>query len=229
MGYILFMPLRKQLLVNDEVYHVFNRGVASLPIFKSVRDYSRFLNLIDYYRFPGMALSFSTYLNLNTNLKQEFIGKIKQSQTPVIEIYAYCLMPNHFHFLVRQLKDEGIKSIFSRVQNAYAKYINIKTKRAGPLFESRFKAKRLESEEHLLHVSRYIHLNPSTAFIIKPKNLGDYIWSSYPEYLGQKKSIFVNQDLVLRLSGSLEKYKEFVFDQADYQRRLAGIKHLVFE
>ena len=223
------MPVRKQLLVNNEIYHVFNRGVASSPIFKNIRDYSRFIKLIDYYRFSNTFLSFSSYLDLSTNLKQELITKMKKTLIPAVEIYAYCLMPNHFHFLVKQLTTDGIKSTFSRVQNGYAKYINMKNKRTGPLFESRFKVKRIESEEMLLHVSRYIHLNPSTAFLIKPESLFNYTWSSYPEYIGYKKPVFVNPDFILRISGSSQKYKTFVLDQADYQRKLSEIKHIVFE
>ena len=149
------MPVRKQILVTNEVYHVINRGVASLPIFNGEKDYKRFLNLVNYYRFSNAHLSFSAYLSLATDLRVDYLTKLKKESQQSVEIFAYCLMPNHFHFLVKQLLDKGVKSTFARVQNAFAKYINLKNKRSGPLFQSRFKAKRIEKDEILLHVYMY--------------------------------------------------------------------------
>ena len=149
------MPLRKQIFATNEVYHVINRGVASSPIFNVEKDYKRFLDLINYYRFSNVYLSFSHYLDLSTNLRGDYFAKLKKESQQRVEIYAYCLMPNHFHFLVKQLQDGGVKSTFARVQNAFAKYINLKNKRSGPLFQSRFKAKRIEKDEILLHVYMY--------------------------------------------------------------------------
>lgn len=92
-----------------------------------------------------------------------------------------------------------------------------------------FKGVRIETEEQLLHVSRYIHLNPSTAYIVDIKNLMKYQWSSFAHYLEKSQESFTAPKIVLDVIGGSEQYKEFVFDQADYQRELDKIKHLCFE
>jgi putative transposase len=141
-------------------------------------------------------------------------------------------MPNHYHFLLIQLEDEGIREVFSKVQNAYVRYFNLRNDRVGPLFQSRFKALRIESDEILRHVSRYIHLNPSTSFLVKAENLSGYYWSSYPDYLGIRKSniVEVDVDFILKLfNGKRSFYEKFVLDQVDYQRSLAYLKQTLPE
>src|SRR3989344_1401423 len=192
------MPLRNQVLATNEVYHVVNRGVASLPIFRSLKDYKRFLDLVNFYRFTDVKLSFSAFLDLNLGLRSGYLVKLNRESKQTLQIYAYSLMPNHFHFLVKQLEDGGIKSTFAQIQNAYAKYFNLKNKRSGPLYQSRFKARRVEKEEILLHVSRYIHLNPCTSYIVGPQELSSYKWSSYPEYLQLRKADFTNVEHILK-------------------------------
>jgi len=138
-------------------------------------------------------------------------------------------MPNHFHFLLKNLKDSGINKFMSNFQNSYAKYFNTKTGRTGSLFQQNFKAVRVESDEQLTHVSRYIHLNPITAYLINSvEELIDYPWSSYPEYISKGKSN-LNKDLVLGNFRSINDYKKFVADQVDYQRELDKIKHIILE
>jgi len=135
------MPRRKQVLGTDETYHVLNRGVASLPIFNTDKDYRRFIQLTSYYIFIDSTLSYSSFRDLEVKQQSEYMEKLKKESRRAIDIYAFCLMPNHIHFLVRQIIDGGITLAFSKIQNAYAKYINLKNRRAGPLFQSRFKAK----------------------------------------------------------------------------------------
>jgi Protein of unknown function (DUF1568). len=225
------MPYRKQLLVTNEVYHVVNRGVASLSIFDSENDYKRFANLVNFYSYSKNELSFSKFLKLNLDLKKEYLLSRDKNYTKNIDIFSYNLMPNHFHFLIRQLRKNGIQETLSRVQNAYARYYNLKNNRLGPLFQSRFKAVRIENDDILKHVSRYIHLNPVTSYLIEVGELENYYWSSYPDYLGIRDNgpIFVNKDFILNLFGNATNYKKFVLDQVDYQRKLARLKKLTLE
>ena len=138
-------------------------------------------------------------------------------------------MPNHFHFLLKNLTEEGIKKFISNFQNSYAKYLNTKTGRTGSLFQQNFKAVRIESNEQLIHVSRYIHLNPVTAYIVKStEELINYPWSSYPNYYKKEKS-YLKKDLILENFRTANDYKKFVTDQVDYQRELDKIKHFVLE
>jgi putative transposase len=138
-------------------------------------------------------------------------------------------MPNHFHFLLKQTKDSGIKEFIRLMGNSYAKYFNAKYRRKGSLFESRFKAVRIETDEQLFHVSRYIHLNPYSGFVVKTLNqLIIYPFSSLPEYLSKTNNVCHQEHLWGQFS-SPAKYKQFILDQADYQRTLQGIKHQLME
>lgn len=226
------MPYRKVILAPEQFYHVFNRGVASSPIFLNTREYLRFLDLIDYYRFSNTPLSFSKLMNLEKEERKKIFLELKKENAIHVEVLTYCLMPNHFHLLLKQITDKGISIFMKNLQNGYVKYFNIKNERAGPLFQSMFKAVIIETDEQLLHVSRYIHLNPSTAFIVEPENLEDYKWSSLNSYLDKdfnSADYFVNSKIVLDFFKKGEDYKKFVLDQASYQRELDKIKHLALE
>lgn len=226
------MPYRKVILAPEQIYHVFNRGVASVPIYFNIREYLRFLDLVDYYRFSNTPFSFSDLMNLQKKEREEILVRLKKENATHVEILSYCLMPNHFHLLLKQITDKGISIFMKNLQNSYVRYFNIKNKRAGPLFQSMFKAVRIENDEQLLHVSRYIHLNPSTAYIVEPEKLEDYIWSSLKAYLDEnlnKDNYFVNPKVVMKFFKNGKNYLKFVLDQADYQRELDKIKHLVFE
>jgi len=220
------MPYRKVVLATNEIYHVLNRSVAQIPIFLSTQEYQRFLQLIDFYRYATPPLSFSHYSRTSLKEKEKFRSNFKEK---LVEIFTYCLMPNHFHLLLKQLKDGGISKMLANLQNGYARFFNLKHQRSGALFQSMFKAVRVENDEQLLHVSRYIHLNPTSSYLIKIKDLPSYQWSSFPEYLEQQPPIFTNPQFILKLAGGKNRYKQFVFDQAEYQRELNKIKHLALE
>lgn len=223
------MPYRKIVFAAKEIYHILNRGVAQTPIFFSPKEYQRFLDLLDFYRYANPPLSFSRYNRLAQGEREKFIKSLKEKSLVLAEIFAYCLMPNHFHLLLKQIEDKGIPKMLANLQNGYARYFNLKHKRQGPLFQSMFKAVRIETEEQLLHVSRYIHLNPSSSYLVEIKNLPFYFWSSFPEYLGKRSPTFTNPRSVLSLAGGKERYEEFVYNQAEYQRKLNKIKHLMLE
>lgn len=225
------MPYRKTVFAQDQIYHVFNRGVAHQPIFFSQGDYSRFIQLMDYYRFCNIPTNFSHFMKIPAETRNQiFISLVKENNIQ-IEILTFCLMTNHFHFLLKQVSEKGVVDFMRYIQNSYAKYLNIKGSRVGPLFQSAFKAERIVTEEQLLHVSRYIHLNPSTGYLVKIEGLTEYPWSSLLVYLDQnfQDFTFVNPQPVLSFFKNRDKYEEFVFDQAEYQRKLDRIKHLIFE
>lgn len=222
------MPYRKIPIVAGEIYHVFNRSVAKQPIFISYKDYHRTMEVIDFYRHKDLPMRFSYYNRLPIYQKQKLVKIIAESSL-IVEILAFCLMPNHVHFLMKSLTDNGIIQFMSNFQNSYAKYFNTRHERTGTLFQPMFKAVRIESDYQLTHVSRYIHLNPVTAYILKTvEELKTYPWSSYPEYMGENTG-FTNKDLVLGYFKNSTEYGKFVADQVDYQRKLNEIKHLILE
>ncbi|MBI4039531.1 transposase [Candidatus Daviesbacteria bacterium] len=222
------MPGRIVPLANGEVYHVFNRGINRQPTFINRRDYQRAQETINFYRFLKPPISLSKFLRLE-DYKQDDVLKILKQSNKLIEIFCYCLMPNHFHFLARQMSDKGIAKFLSNLQNSYTRYFNIRHERDGSLFLDQFKAVRIETDEQLIHVSRYIHLNPHTGYVVKTlEELERYPWSSFPDYLNGQGQ-FTDLVFILSFFGSVRGYKKFVFDQADYQRKLKEIKHLVLE
>lgn len=213
------MPYRIIPFVNDYFYHIYNRGVEKRTIFENRRDYGRFLKTLNYYLLTGPKPRFSKFL-VNKSFKPELAEKI-------VEIVAYCLMPNHFHLLIKQLKDGGITEFLSKLSNSYTKYYNTKHTRVGPLLQGEFKAVLIESEEQLMHVSRYIHLNPYVSFLVKDLNF--YEWSSYGDYIGKTTGGICNKETVMNLFKSPQDYEKFVLDHADYAQRLEIIKHQLIE
>lgn len=224
------MPSRRTPLVTNEVYHVFNRGINRQPTFLKKKDYARALLTLNYYRFDNPPLSLSKFLVKNEEEKKSLKDKLLSGEKNV-EIISYCLMPNHFHLVLKQLKNKGIPKFMSNIQNSYTKYFNKKNKRDGALFLGQYKAVHIETDEQLIHVSRYLHLNPYTSWVVKNiNNLENYPWSSLKEYLNPSTPKISNPEIVLKLfKNRVDLYRKFVYNHADYQRKLETIKHLVLE
>ncbi|OGH18639.1 MAG: hypothetical protein A3F31_01570 [Candidatus Levybacteria bacterium RIFCSPHIGHO2_12_FULL_38_12] len=220
--------IRKVVFATNEIYHIFNRGVEKRPIFEIKNDYLRFLDLINYYRFANCPIRFSHFKRLNIEEKQKMFNYLITESDQLVEIYTHCLMPNHFHFLLKQVKEKGISKFVSKILNGYSHYFNIRHKRIGHLFQGNFGAVRIEDGEQFLHVHRYIHLNPVTAYLLKFENLEKYKYSSYTEYLGKEQG-FCNTSAILSNFKKVKDYVAFIRDQVDYARQLDKIKHLLLE
>ncbi|MBI4990703.1 transposase [Candidatus Gottesmanbacteria bacterium] len=224
------MPYRRYPIVLGEIYHVFNRSIARQPIFLNQRDCQRALDVLYFYSFEKPGLRFSHYNRLSQEEKSKFLDNLKITKNKQIQLLAFCLMPNHIHLLVKGLQQRGIAIFMANFQHSYAKYFNTKNKRTGSVFQSMFKAVRIETDEQLLHVVRYIHINPLTSYVVKDtSNLEDYLWSSYPDYVGRRQLNFVDPKLVLESFASTDSFKQFTLNQVDYQRKLEEIKHLILE
>jgi putative transposase len=223
------MPTRKTPLVIDHVYHIFSRGVNRTPIFYQKKDYQRFLDLIKYCHFADYPIKFSKLKSLSNKERGKIKSRLKEN---FVEFIAYSLMPNHFHFVLKQKIENGISQFINRLLNSYTKFFNTKYKRSGPLFEGRFKAVLIESDSQFHHVVRYVHLNPYSSLVVKTLNeLLVYPWSSFPEYLSKSEVLEICEEKQLILSefANVKSFKEFTLNQADYQRRLEEIKHLLLE
>ncbi len=212
------MPSRIIPFVNGEYYHIFNRGVAKMPIFHNYYDYSRFIKTMLYYLIEGPKPKFSIFTPTITKL---------DTTKKIVEIICYCLMPNHFHFLLKQTIDGGITEFASKLSNSYTKYFNVKQKRVGPLLQGEFKAVHIETNDQLIHLSRYIHLNPLVSYMVK--DLEGYLWSSYLEYIDLTNSSICSKEIILNQFKSPQEYKQFVLDQEDYGKQLEAIKHQLID
>lgn len=223
------MPSNRNIvLATKEIYHIFNRGVERREIFTDRWEYRRALDTISYYRFLEPPIRYSKYIILDKKRRIQLLNALLTSQLQV-DVLAFCLMPNHFHLLLKQTTNTGISRFVSKFCDSYSKYFNIKHDRVGPLFQGPFKAVRVESEEQLIHLSRYIHLNPISSFLIKESELDSYSWSSLHEYLAPLKNTVSNPKLIGGLFKSPAKYRDFVHDQIDYAQKLEYIKHLAID
>lgn len=220
--------IRKVVFRNNEIYHVFNRGLDRRSIFTEKNEFERVQKLIKFYRHKDIPIRFSQVNHQPIEVREKILKDLYKSER-VVDILGYCMMPNHFHFLLKQMKDKGISTFIANVTNAYTRYFNTKHERAGNLFEGVFKAVYIETEEQLIHVSRYIHLNPVASSIIPDEELENYRWSSYPEYLDLSKEEISQKELILSMFKSARDYREFVNNQIDYAKKLDIIKHLILE
>lgn len=220
--------IRKFAFINGDIYHVFNRGVEKRLTFTNSRDYERGIQTFTYYRLKNPPIRFSYFLRLSKDAHSFVVEQLERLNEQV-DILSFCFMPNHFHFLLRQTEERGISRFIADFTNSYTKYFNTKYKRVGHLFQGAFKAVRIETDEQLVHVSRYIHLNPVSSFLIEPEELKNYFWSSYIEYLRITEEKFIETSTILSMFKNSEDYKQFVLDRIDYGRNLEIIKHLTLE
>lgn len=198
------------------VYHLYNRGVAKQSIFLGSEDRERFLLTAAYYI---EAAPIGKLANLP--MEQRFFLDATPATQPLIDVIAYCLMPNHFHLLVRQIRDNGVSTFMRRALNSYTRAFNARHRRVGPVFQGVYQAVGIESNEHALHVSRYIHLNP---FVAKLVDVPSYRWSSYDQTLTAQDSRLCQASYLVELAGSGKRYQEFVRDYVSYARDLAAYK-----
>lgn len=219
---------RNTVLANGYIYHVYNRGVERRQIFMNTWGYERFIEIMRYYQYKNPPIRYSKYLQQSQEVRKNIFSELTL-RNKIIEILAYCLMPNHFHFLIRQNSDKGITQFLANISNSYSKYFNTKYTRVGPLLQGTFKAVLIETDEQLLHISRYIHLNPVASLLVPNEKLDDYPWSSFPEYLGKTSFSLTTKELILSHFPSLGKYREFVHDNISYAQTLERLKHLYFE
>jgi len=217
---------RKIELVNNKVYHICNKSIAGFKIFNVKNDFLRLVELMRFYQVDNLPYSYSRYLELNTT-PEDLLNEIIQKREKIVRIIAYCIMPTHYHFILQQMRDNGISTFIGNVQNSYSRYYNIRTNRKGPLWEGKFRNVLVESDEQLLHLTRYIHLNPVTAYLADKPN--DWEASSYRDYLSGNKRVdrICEFDEIIEINH--DSYKEFVVDRISYQRDLAEIKDLMLD
>lgn len=211
------MPAKNVLrnFYENGVYHVYNRGVEKRNIFLDEQDYKMFLYYLFIYVYP-LEKVLRRYPTLPIRLYSKNLAT-------KVEILAFCLMPNHFHLLIKQTTASGVTKLLKQVTNAYTEYFNQKYHRVGGLMQGSFKAVEISSDDSLLHISRYIHLNPLVSGLVK--DLKDYQWSSYLSYI-QAKPTFCKTEVIMAHFKSAGAYQQFVDDQADYATQLERLKHL---
>jgi len=208
----------------EELYHVYNHSIEEMKIFTNDNEYKRFINAIRFYQIKDPQIKFSDFIDTSSNsfvnAKTDW-GRFDKKDK-IVKVIAYCVMPTHFHLLLSQLTDKGIPSFVNNLLNGYARYFNIKYERKGPLWQGPTKKIVINSDLYLLHLTRYIHLNPVTAYLVnKPE---DWLASSYNEYLRKTSVTKSICDCYRFFDMEPEQYKKFVDGGIGYQRERAKAK-----
>ena len=151
--------LRKEKFAPDEYYHVYNRTLFNTPAFKDVKNCDRLAQAFLLANSTRSTQAFQ-FLRNNQNATIKDAFKIAKDGDRVVDVICYVIMPDHYHILLKEKIEGGITSFMHKCNISVAKYINTKTERRGPLFESLFKSKHIATNDYLLHLSLYIHLNP---------------------------------------------------------------------
>ena len=188
------MPKRPQYLPN-EYYHLYNRGAHQVSIFRESDNYIFVLRKMKRYC-------------------REF------DLTPI----AYCLMPNHYHFLIRQDDESPAGLLPQRIFNSYTKAYNKRYDHSGTLFEGNYKVIHVQSESHLLNLCRYIHANPVKDGFVT--NIEDWLYSNYLEWIGERNGALVDRDFVEVYFESPDEYQRFVQDYLEERREMEKLDYL---
>lgn len=205
------------------IYHIYNRGVEKREMFVEPADCEVFLSYLKTYLLPKDEKALvQTLSSLETTLpEKEKAARLLRLKnfSEEIDLLAYALMPNHFHFLIRQEKETAIDRFMNAFGTRYSMYFNKKYKRVGPLFQGVYKACLVSSDEQLLHLSRYIHLNPFMKLGLPFSSWQEIPWPfSFPEYLGKRQTQWVKPTLVLdyfRKANPQLDYLSFVSGEQD--------------
>lgn len=218
---------RKFVFSEGEFYHIYSRGVNKSDVFLSDQDRNRFTNLL-------------FLCNSQKSVVFEDIKRVTQGRSlpiynfdrgdSIVDIVAYCLMPNHFHLLLYEKKSNGISIFMKKLLTAYSSYFNKINERTGPLFEGRFKARHADKDEYLKYLFSYIHLNPVKLVEsgwkeegIKDKDraqrfLEEYRYSSYPEYaqgLARPERLILNKEVAPEYFESGVDFDDFISEWLD--------------
>ncbi len=221
---------RPHQIAIGEWYHCYNRGVDKRKVFTSPKDYERFLTLV---YMANNARSTLSDLR-ETTLQRVLSGKNIASRSPLVEIGAYALMPNHIHFVVKEIQEGGVAMLMQKIFTGYTMYFNKRNDRTGALFAGTYKSKHLSSDRYFKHAINYVHLNPAELYEPEWKsgsgNLGaieeklrDYRYSSLPEHTGSERperKILGNE--VFGLFDAPASLSTMLFDAQAYYREIAA-------
>jgi putative transposase len=223
--------MRKLQLENNEYYHIYNRGTDKRKIFLDNSDFHRFLLSMELMNFEqdGLMIAWRDYKTTNPSADLESFlssstspglrdalrpGLDKSGLEKLVDICAYSLLTNHYHFILKQIAGKGIEKFMHRIGVGYSMFFNKKYNRSGTLFQGRFKAARI-NPNNFLYLSAYVNMNCEVHGIARAEV---YRWSSFPEYIGKrKKGLCANgKKVILDNFRGPEDYKKFAKENAKH-------------
>jgi len=232
--------------VKGNFYHIYNRGVEKRTIFENDNDRWRFLQGLFLFNDERTTANLLWQMErdrgkVTFGVLKDFFEKEKRIRDPLVRILADCLMPNHFHLLIEEIKEGGISRFMHKLGVGYTKYFNNKYKRVGSLLQGTFKAAFVDNERYLQYLLVYINvLNPGELIEPNLKENGvqdiekimqfaeEYQWSTNPEYLNKRDSIIIEKGLLGEIFPDPEEYRRFARDILK-SRKFEEIRHLTLE
>jgi len=222
--------MRKTQFVEGQFYHVYNRGTEKRKIFLDDRDYQRFLlsmRLMNDEK-EGLMIAWRDYKSTNPNAALEsFLRLGLRKERPLVEIVCFSLLPNHYHFILKQLIDRGIEKFMHRIGVGHSMYFNKKYERNGVLFQGKFKASRV-SPNVLLYLSAYVNCNSEVHGISRAEI---YRWSSFLEYIERRKKGLCEKGkkIILDDFKSFDEYKSFAKENVKEMRQKKADEKIALE
>ena len=223
--------LRKEKFLLGEYYHIYSRIILNVPEFENKDNANKLAQTFLLANSTNSGKAFD-YLRNNINISLKDALKISKSGEKLTEVLCYAIMPNHYHFLVKEIREKGITDFIRKCNTSIAKYINTKTGRKGPLFESRFKSKHIHSNDYLLRLSVYINLNPLDFLIGKDwrenkikdwesarKKILNYPWSSAKHFISSSTPDF-DEDVYSNIISGMDMITSQFNNKNDYERFL---------
>ncbi len=240
------MPYRKEQFETGRIYHIILRGIDDNKLYKNIDDYYRgIFSIYEFNTINPVEIIRRRRDRIRLKIRLKKIGKVVGNPTSdqlsdprdkLVEILSFCLMPNHIHLLVRQIKDGGIIKFMKKFGGGYAKYFNLKYGRKGYVFQNRFLAVPIKTDEQLKVVFAYIHANPVS--LIEPKwkekgihNLNkvikfikEYKWSSFSDYLGKPNfSSVTDREFISETIGGKKACEILVEDYIKYKGNIKDL------
>ena len=204
-----------------ECYHIYNRGNAKMDIFRDAQDYQNFLKRLE------MVLGLAEPVEASGRSQRKALVRLEPLPKGSFSVVSYCLMPNHFHILIKQNGDISISKLMAKLTTSYAMYFNKKYNRVGGIFQDKFKAVPVDTDQYLQWLSVYIHQNPPVAGLIeKPE---DWPWSSYSSCISNKEDIICDTSIILENYKNSDEYKAFVESSFDIIKQYKDVDDLLMD
>jgi len=215
--------MRKTQLVENEYYHIYNRGVDKRNVFLDDFDYIRFLKSIQ---------EFNSVAPIGSLYEKTFRDKL-ETKPPIgglvskriVEIFAYCLNPNHYHFILKQIEEKGIEKFMHKLGSRYTTYFNQKYERTGSLFQGPFKAAKI-NPNNFLYLSAHVNCNAEVHGIAKAEN---YRWCSFQDYIGKRNGKLCSKEIILDQFKNQKDYFDFAKENAVAMKEKKEFEKLLFE
>ncbi len=219
--------MRKTEFTNGEYYHIYNRGVDKREVFLGEKDYERFLlSMKEFNRIDAIGSIYEKYLLEKKGLSPHNGDLVPTISDALVQVVCYCLNPNHYHFILKQLQENGISKFMLKVGSGYTTYFNKKHSRSGSLFQGPFKSIHINSNEYLLLLSAYVNANHEIHGFLQK----DWPYSSLLDYTGKRDGKLCNREIILgQFDNNFGEYEKYIKNNADYFREKKELEEYILE